>query len=251
MAETTKRRVSDEEAALRRKLAIMCRMLGMQDAIGLYGHVSIRVPDSDIVLMTPGAGSRKTRVRADQIFVFDLGGTIHHHPGGDQPMQIPIEWRIHTQIHKDRPEILCVAHLHARASTLMGIAGRDIVPVFSQGWVAHGGIPTWNDPRLVMSDAAAGALSKTLGRHVACQMRGHGSVVVGETPELCLQACTFIEENAQHQIDAEVLGGAKPFPREIWDQLVAQRRSGPGSTGGTSLLWNYWEQIVEEQGIPL
>ena len=57
MADTEKRRISDEEWALRRKLAIMCRALGLQQAVGLYGHVSIRVPDSDIVLMTPGAGS--------------------------------------------------------------------------------------------------------------------------------------------------------------------------------------------------
>jgi len=248
MAEADKRRVSDEEMALRRKLAVMCRIVGMQGGIGLFGHLSIRVPDSDIVLITPGAGSRKTRVRTDQIFVFDLAGKIHNHPGGDRPMQIPIEWRIHTQIHKDRPEILCIAHLHARASTLMGIARREIVPIYSQGWVALEGIPTWDDPRLVLSDESASSLSKTLAKHVACQMRGHGSVVVGETPELCLQACTFIEENAQYQIDAEALGGAQPFPREIFEQVAAQRRSG---TGGTQLLWDYWEQIVYEQGLPL
>ena len=155
MADLAQRRASDDEWALRRKLAVMCRALGMQNSIGLYGHVSIRVPDTDVVLMTPGAGSRKNRVRTDQIFAFDLGGTILHHPGGDRPMQIPIELRIHTQIHSDRPEILCVAHLHAHASTLMGIARRDIVPVFSQGSVAHGGIPAWDDPRLVMSDESA------------------------------------------------------------------------------------------------
>ena len=168
-------------------------------------------------------------MRTDQIFVFDLGGKILHHPGGDRPMQIPIEWRIHTQIHKDRPEILCVAHLHAHASTLMGIAGRDIVPVFRKATVAHGGIPTWDDPRLVMSDESATALSRTLGKHVACQMRGHGSVVVGETAELCLQNCTFIEENAQYQIEAEALGGAKPFPEEIWDGIAG---AAPHGTGG-------------------
>jgi ribulose-5-phosphate 4-epimerase/fuculose-1-phosphate aldolase len=248
MADAPKRRASDEEWALRRKLAILCRILGMQNSIGLYGHVSIRVPNTDLVLMTPGAGSRKNRVRTDQIFVFDLGGAILHHPGGDHPMQIPIEFRIHTQVHKDRPEILCVAHLHAHASTLMGIARKDIVPVFSQGWVAHEGIPLWDDPRLVMSDESATALSRALGKKVACLMRGHGSVVVGETPELCLQNCTFIEENAQYQIKAETLGGAKPFPKEIWDGITAQRRM---PTGGTNLLWTYWEQIVEEQGIPL
>jgi L-ribulose-5-phosphate 4-epimerase len=247
MADAGKRLVSDQEWELRRKLAILCRILGLQGSIGLFGHVSIRVPDTDIVLLTPGAGSRKTRVRTDQIFAFDLGGTILHHPGGDKPMQIPIEWRIHTQIHKDRPEILCVAHLHARASTLMGIAGREIVPVFSQGAVVHGGVPTWDDPRLVLDDAGASGLSRTLGTHVACQMRGHGSVVVGETPEVCLQVCTHIEENAQYQIDAVSLGGAKPFAPEMLAQLAAQR----GRTTGTQLLWNYWQSIVEEQGLPL
>jgi ribulose-5-phosphate 4-epimerase/fuculose-1-phosphate aldolase len=246
-----KRRISDDEMALRRKLAIMCRVLGMQDAIGLYGHISLRIPDSDIVLMTPGAGSRKTRVRMDQIFVFDLAGKIHNHPGGDRPMQIPAEWRIHTQIHKDRPEALCIAHLHARASTLMGIAGREIVPVYSQGGVIADGVPTWDDPRMVLDDAAAVALSKTLGKHMACQMRGHGSVVVGETAEFCLQTCTFMEENAQYQIDAEALGGYKPFPKEIWDSLVAQRRTAATRGGGSMLLWNYWQQIIEEEGVPL
>ena len=48
-----------DEFAWRRKLAIMCRIVGMQESIGLFGHVSIRVPDSDIVLMTPGAGLAK------------------------------------------------------------------------------------------------------------------------------------------------------------------------------------------------
>src|SRR5689334_11561072 len=148
-----KRVITDEELALRRKLAIMCRVLGMQGSIGLYGHVSIRVPDTDIVLMTPGAGTRKNRVRLDQIFVFDMSGKILQHPGGDRPMQIPAEWRIHTQIHKDRPEIGSVAHLHAHASTLLGIAGKPIQPVFAQGAMFKEGVPVWDNPRLVITDA--------------------------------------------------------------------------------------------------
>src|SRR5579871_3706809 len=102
-----------DEAAWRRKTAVMCRILGMQGSIGLFGHISVRIPGSDVVLITPGAGSEKTAVRTDEIFVFGLDGAIHDHPGGDRPMQIPAEWRIHTQIHRDRPEVMAVAHLHA------------------------------------------------------------------------------------------------------------------------------------------
>jgi len=244
---TDKRTISAEEFELRRKLAIMCRIVGMQGSIGLYGHISIRVPDTDIVLLTPGAGSEKTEVRTDQIFVFNLAGKILHHPGGDQPMQTPSEWRIHTQIHRDRPEIGCVAHLHARASTLLGIAGRDIFPVYSQAGFLASGVPTWDDPRMILDDTAAIGLSKTLGSSVACQMRGHGSVVVGETAEGALGACTFIEENAQYQIDAEALGGPKPFPPEMWDGLRAERKSGYANR----LIWAYWERKVAGQGLPL
>ncbi len=236
-----------DEIAWRRKLAVMCRIVGMQGSIGLFGHISIRIPDTDVILITPGAGSEKTAVRTDEIFVFGLDGTIHYHPGGDRPMQIPAEWRIHTQIHRDRPSLMSVAHLHAEHSTLMGIARRPIVPVFAQGAMFEAGVPVWDNPRLVVNDALAVSLSQAMGETLACQMRGHGSVVVGDTAELCLVACTFIEENARLQIEAEALGGAVPFtPDEIRD-------CARGSTGGglAGRLWDYWERRVVTAGLPL
>lgn len=38
-----------DEWAWRRKLAVMCRIVGMQGSIGLFGHISIRIPGSDVV----------------------------------------------------------------------------------------------------------------------------------------------------------------------------------------------------------
>lgn len=236
---------ADEDWAYRRKLAVMCRIVGLQGAIGLFGHISLRIPGTEIVLMTPGAGSEKTAVRADEIFVFDLGGTIHHHPGGDRPIQIPAEWRIHTQIHRDRPELGCVAHLHAQASTILGIAGKAVVPVYARAAIFHSGVPVWNNPRLVVTDEMARSLSQALGRHLACQMRGHGSVVVGETPETALVACTYIEENALLQLEAEALGAVIPLsPEELRD-------CGNGAFGIAQRLWDYWERRVITTGLPL
>ncbi len=179
--------------------------------------------------------------------MFDVSGRLLNHPGGDRPIQTPAEWRIHTQIHRDRPEVLCVAHLHAHASTLLGIAGRDIVPVYAQASILAGGIPTWDSPLMVLDDAAAESLSSTLGPHVAVQMRGHGSVVVGPTPELALAACVYIEENAQYQMEAERFGGAKPIPPEMCDRLRAERRGNYGAP----LLWDYYARQVAADGVPL
>src|SRR5215831_4680122 len=64
-----------------------------------------------------------------------------------------------TRIHRDRPECMCIAHLHARHATVLGIASHDIVPVFLHGSFLHGGVPTWDDPQLVVNDEQAADLS--------------------------------------------------------------------------------------------
>ena len=237
----------EEDWAHRRQLAVMCRMIGMQGFIGIFGHISIRIPKTDLVLITPGAGAEKTVVRADQIFVYDIDGKLLFHPGGDRPLTIPAEWRIHTQIHKDRPEILSVAHLHSTWSTLLGVVNRPIQPVFNQGFIFGAGVPTWDNPQLVLSDAQAQDLSRTLGEELAVQMRGHGSVVVGETPESCFMNCNAIEENARYQVMAEPFGGGVPFAPEIVERAIKLR----STLDVAKVVWRFWETKVEMQGIPL
>ena len=181
-----------EEASLREKTATMARMLNLQGTIGMFGHVSIRVPGTNKCFISPGASTDKATVRPEQIFVFDIDGTIIEHPGG----LIPLEWRIHTQIHRDRPDAMCIAHLHAPHARALGIAGEEVVPVFLHGSFLRGGVPTWNNPRLVVNDEQAADLSRALGDRMVAQMRGHGCVVVGATAEEAFFACTFLEENS-------------------------------------------------------
>jgi ribulose-5-phosphate 4-epimerase/fuculose-1-phosphate aldolase len=130
---------------------------------------------------------------------------------------------------------------------LLGIAGRDIEPVYSQAAFLVNGVPTFDDPRMVLDDSSAVALSKALGKAPACQMRGHGSVVVGTDAEQAFAFCTFIEENCQYQVDAAPLGGAKPFPAAMWDGLAAERRG----SWGARLTWDYWERKVLAEGVGL
>lgn len=226
-----------DEASLRIKTATMCRMLAMQDAIGMFGHVSIRVPDTDRILISPGAGSEKSLVQPEQVFVFDIGGEILEHPGGE----IPLEWRIHTQIHRDRPEVMSVAHLHAPHATLLGIAGRDVIPVFLHGAFLRDGVPVWDNPRLVIKDDQAADLSKELGDKTVVQMRGHGSVVVGDSAEAAFFAATFLEENSRNQLEAEILGGAIP----LTDEQARDCAKGTLNPRLYRLIWTYYERRAD------
>src|SRR6202008_3759201 len=137
-----------EEEILRAKTATLTRMLNLQGTIGMFGHVSIRVPGTDKCFISPGASTDKATVRPENIFTYDIDGTIIDHPGG----LIPLEWRIHTQIHRDRPDAMCIAHLHAPHARALGVAGKDVVPGFVHGSFLHGGVPTWDNPRPVGGD---------------------------------------------------------------------------------------------------
>ena len=226
----------NDEAALRRKTAILTRMLNLQGSIGMFGHVSVRVPGTNRVLLSPGASTDKATVEPDDIFVFDTDGNIVHHPGG----LIPLDCRIHTRIHRDRPECMCIAHLHAQHATALGIAGHDIKPVFLHGSFLHGGVPTWNNPRLVVNDELAADLSRALGDKIAVQMRGHGSVVVGESAEAAFFGCTFLEENAGKQLEAQIMGGAIALSAD-------EARDCSESTYNPrlfNLLWSYYASKV-------
>ena len=49
----------DDETTLRRKTATLTRMLNHQGTIGMFGHVSVRVPGTNRVLLSPGGGLRR------------------------------------------------------------------------------------------------------------------------------------------------------------------------------------------------
>ncbi len=225
-----------DEATLRAKTATLTRMLNLQGVIGMFGHVSIRVPGTDKCFISPGASTEKSTVRPENIFVYNIDGTIIEHPGG----LIPLEWRIHTQIHRDRPDAMCVCHLHAPHARAVAIAGKPLKPVFLHGSFLCTGVPTWNNPRLVVNDAQASDLSKTLGGHRVAQMRGHGTVVAGGSAEEAFFACTFLEENAQIMLQADVAGGAIPLS----DDEARDCAEGTYNPRLFDLLWKFYERKV-------
>ena len=59
--------------------------------------------------------------------------------------------------------------------------------------------------------------------------------------------CTAIEDNARYQIMAEPFGGGVPFSPEIIQSAVKSR----GTLNVGKVVWQYWEQKVEVQGVPL
>ena len=85
------------EFELRGQLATCTRIFAMQGMIGVFGHVSVYQPEAKRIFITPGMGSDKGSLRAEDMVPIDLTGKPLEGEQGP-----PVEWPIHTALHGAR-----------------------------------------------------------------------------------------------------------------------------------------------------
>lgn len=197
------------EAHAREKLATCARALGRMDCLGLGGHVSMRIPESDLILITPGGGLDKVKLRAEDMVTMDASG---RHVAG--PYGPPLEWPIHTAVHAARPELESVAHLHPHWSTIFAVSKRPLEPVL-MAMARLGRVNYFDVPSLVTNPELGEQLRASLGDAPAVLMRWHGSTVVGDTLEEMFDRAWTIEQNARLLWEASVLGEIVPVPQQV------------------------------------
>lgn len=201
-----------------------------------FGHISARIPDSDLFLLA--RHSLGPRATADDFIVVDLQG---RKVSGDGAM--PGEYPIHLEILKARPDIGSVIHYHGLHSTAFTTSEHRLRAIHLMGTLFHDGIPTYDDPRLVTNADRGTALAKALGTHRAVLMRAHGAAVTGATVEECVGGAFLFEENARRAHAAASIG--KP----LWiDDKLAADAGGEllKSRGPFKRVWALVESDSEE-----
>lgn len=189
------------ETDLRDQLATCTRIFAMQGMIGLFGHVSVLQPETRRIFITPGSGSDKANLQAEDMVAIHLDG---------RPLDVeqmpPIEWPIHTTLHAARTDALAVAHLHTPYATLFAIAKREFQPVTLQGAIFGEGVPLYDEAHLVTTLERGRKLVEAMGARRAVLMRGHGIVVAGKSLAEVLYASLIFEDDAKKTLQAASLG---------------------------------------------
>jgi ribulose-5-phosphate 4-epimerase/fuculose-1-phosphate aldolase len=106
-------------AELRSELATATRILASHQLIGMFGHVSVLTDDPRRYLVCPGAGARKDRCRAADVFELDLDEEFE--PGR------PLELYMHAELHRLKPELKSLVHVHSPA--LVALSAMAEVPL--------------------------------------------------------------------------------------------------------------------------
>ena len=183
----------------KRLLVDALAMLERAQIIDFNGHFSARIPGTNHMLINSGKSVRSA-MTIDDIVTIDLDGKLVE--GDAVP---PMEFHIHAEIYRRRPEVNAVVHTHPLWSTLFSMAGQPVLPVIMQAAVL-GDIRAFGETASINSQPLAARLADALGSHRVIMLKSHGAVVAAEGILEAFVLAVYLEETAQRQHMAQQLG---------------------------------------------
>jgi ribulose-5-phosphate 4-epimerase/fuculose-1-phosphate aldolase len=195
------------DASLLDDLVAAYRILAEHRVIDAYGHVSIRSPDNPQRYLLARSLAPEV-VQVEDLLEYDLDSNPVE-PRGRESVR---ERFIHGEVYKARPEVMAVVHNHSPSVIPFSVTGVPMRPIFHMAAFIGDGVPNFEirdvekgTDLLVKTPKLGAALARTLGRHPASLMRGHGAVVVGENIARAVGRSVYLEQSAQLQMQAMLL----------------------------------------------
>jgi ribulose-5-phosphate 4-epimerase/fuculose-1-phosphate aldolase len=197
-------------------------MLFAAELVDYSGHISVRIPGTEQFLIHGHPVSR-AEVTLDDMVVVDRDGKRLE--GKWNP---PSELPMHIRTYLAREDVQSVAHLHNRMVVVLSMADRPLIPASNPGALfGPGPIPVYQDPALIHTDEQGDAVARTLGTGDAAILRGHGSIVVGNSIEWTFAACIDLEEAATRLYYALLLGPVRYYTEDELKRVAKGRRRMP------------------------
>lgn len=213
------------------------------------GHVSIRLPEGDNFLVAAyirGDGSTFLNdITPENIILVDLYGKPL-----DPSMKPVGEVVIHSSIYRSRPDVNSVIHVHPFWSTTLSIAGKQILPVgTSQGHYFPDGVPLLDTGfGWLVTDEHGEQLAKALGAGNTLVHKGHGIVVAAKNVYDAVVMTVAMEQQAQQQAYASLMGTPKPYSRHEIEKYY-RTSSGRMWNSSSRARWLWYGRRLKEKGL--
>lgn len=218
---------------LRERLAQSIRICVREELLENFGHVSAREPESQRIFVLKHLHERLDRVSAnDFIEVNEYGKPIRENT------EPPKEVSLHTAIYRRRKDVNGIVYSHPLYSTILGVLGREILPLLANCTFIKSGIRVFDVPRYIGNSQTAELMINELGSSVALLLRGSGLVTVAENIQEATLLSILIERSAKLQYMASAIGD----PKAIVDADM------PGKFGAmpTHFFESSWDHYVSK-----
>jgi L-ribulose-5-phosphate 4-epimerase len=223
---------------MKARIALATRMLASEGIVGSSGHVSMRIPGTDKVLVGPADVSRDV-ITTDDVVTVDLNSKQL-----DGKRRQPDETEIHTGIYRARPDVMSIVHTHPTYSVAFSITKKPILPVHMHGAIFADGVPVFDSVGHVNTKELGDGLARALGNRRAVLLKMHGAAIVGSSLEEAFVAAIQLEENAQQQLLAETSGAGKVEPMTPEDVARCIKQSWRPSS-----IQKRWQYYLDKQAV--
>jgi ribulose-5-phosphate 4-epimerase/fuculose-1-phosphate aldolase len=221
-------------AELRAEVITACRVLTHFRIAEGFGHVSVRVPDTNRLLITP----RKPLALVNEAELVEIDGEGRKLAGAGDP---PLEVMMHVCVYRRRPDINAIARGHPRHVAAYACAGQPMRVAHGFGANLGAVVPVFDQPYLVASVEMGEGVAATLGDGEAVILQSNGMLAVGQSvPHACVQSL-FLEETAELQLIAQAAG----FTPRFYTPEGAARRHGDDRVHEPVRAWEYYVAIAE------
>lgn len=223
----------DAIAQLKTDVISASRILSQQKLVEGFGHVSVRIPDTDRFIITPRISL--ALVQESELLTMNLGGEVV-----EGKRSAPFEAWLHTAIMRAKAKVGAIARIHARVANIFSVTERQLEPVHNHGSFFAGGVPVFATPDLISTAKLGDDVAQTLGDKPAVLLRGNGQVTVGRTISEAVMMAIYLEEAAEVLFGALQIG--TPIPLTIDESKQRQVEALPPVD--LERAWNFFKTKI-------
>ena len=209
------------------------RILSREGLVQGFGHVSARIPDSDLFVITPRVSLEL--VEANQLVVLNLQGQVLEAPASPS-----FETALHTAIFNARPEVKAITRIHARTANIFSVTDTPLEAVHNHGSFFSGGVPVHRTIDLISTRELGEGAAAALGDAAAVLLQGNGQVTVGRTIPEAVMMAIYLEEAAQILYGAIQIG----TPRFLPGEAAGSRQKEALPPPDMERAWNFFKSRV-------
>ena len=244
---------------LRRQVALSCRILGARGVtLGSFGHVSVRIPGSDRILIKakgPNEEALEYASEKDVITINIDGKVLEARKGLDSPN----ETAMHLAVYRKRPDVQSVIHTHPDWVVALTACDKPLVPMYAAYnppslRLLLEGIPIYQRSVTIVDDELGEDFMRAMGDKKVCLLSGHGMTTAGSSVEESTLISLNAFELARMNYLAYAIGTPKSIPeqdikeyKERWLRGQRARLQGPSSTGEHA-DWRYQVKRLPKRG---
>ena len=225
---------------LREQVALGCRILGAEDQGDfVWGHVSARDPDGRGVWMKASTYGFE-EIGAEQVILVSWDGEVLEGEGRRH-----IEYPIHTELMRARPDVACVVHTHAPWATAFASTHEPLRPISHEAtlFVPPDVARFTKTGDLITSAELGRDLAGAVGDRNAAFMLHHGIVTCGGDVRTGVMTAVLLARACRTNVRAAAAGGPKSWSS---DEEALSKREHCWPPALLEQAWDYLARRLED-----